>query len=416
MPCSQHSGRIGSEPSEPAGWTDGAEGGTVGRTVARRTLEPATASSTPPPARRWRLILGAGCLAAILGSALPGPARDLAFALVVLGAAAATAVPWVQRRSRVPSSTAGLATGLALIGAGAVAGTAIDSAGVNFPSPTGGIQLLGSTILLVALAHLYGHRPSPAGLLDAVILSLAGSLGLWVVLVEPSLGRAEDLGSTAVAVARPLFDLASLGVLVGLLVDPGSRSTSLALALSAVGSLLAADLVGAARILGDTERTGLLGAGRLAGSVLLAAAANHPSLLAGRPAPPAGVEIGRWRFVGLLGAALTAPAVTLLGWATGAHSDATIGALIGAAITVAVFLRLGLAGRALAATIASLEAASARIRHLEGILPICAGCKRIRDDAGRWIPVEHFLADRAAARFSHGLCDECLAERLRELH
>lgn len=311
--------------------------------MARRTLEPATASSTPAPARRWRLILGAGCLAAILGSALPGPARDLAFALVVLGAAAATAVTWVQRRSRVPSSTAGLATGRALIGAGAVAGTAIDSAGVGFPSPTGGIQLLDYTILLVALAHLDGHRPSPAGLLDAVILSLAGSLGLWVVLVEPSLGRAEDLCSTAVAVARQLFDLASLGVLVGLLVDPGSRSTSLALALSAVGSLLAADLVGAARILNDAERTGLLGAGRLAGSVLLAAAANHASLLAGRPAPPAGVEIGRWRFVGLLGAALTAPAVTLLGWATGAHSDATIGALIGAVITVAVFLRLGLA-------------------------------------------------------------------------
>ncbi len=48
-----------------------------------------------------------------------------------------------------------------------------------------------------------------------------------------------------------------------------------------------------------------------------------------------------------------------------------------------------------------------RIRYLEGFLPVCSYCKRIR--AGEhWIPIEEYISDHSAAYFSHGLCPECL--------
>ncbi len=64
-----------------------------------------------------------------------------------------------------------------------------------------------------------------------------------------------------------------------------------------------------------------------------------------------------------------------------------------------------------------LEEESQHIRVLEGLLPICAGCKKIRRQGGRqedpsaWVSLERYLSDHSHARFSHGLCPECL-ERL----
>lgn len=50
----------------------------------------------------------------------------------------------------------------------------------------------------------------------------------------------------------------------------------------------------------------------------------------------------------------------------------------------------------------------ARVSHLEGILPICSGCKKIRDEQGAWHAVEAYMGDRTAAEFSHGICPDCL--------
>lgn len=61
-----------------------------------------------------------------------------------------------------------------------------------------------------------------------------------------------------------------------------------------------------------------------------------------------------------------------------------------------------------------LQEALSRIRTLEGMLPICAACKKIRPAGAdpksqeSWIPVESFIGERTDARFSHGLCPECL--------
>ncbi len=58
-----------------------------------------------------------------------------------------------------------------------------------------------------------------------------------------------------------------------------------------------------------------------------------------------------------------------------------------------------------------LESALANVKTLTGLLPICCGCKKIRDDQGYWNQVESYVAARSDARFSHGLCPDC-AQRL----
>lgn len=59
------------------------------------------------------------------------------------------------------------------------------------------------------------------------------------------------------------------------------------------------------------------------------------------------------------------------------------------------------------ALIADLSAALGRIRTLEGLLPICARCKKIRDDAGTWKPVESYFESRTSVEFTHGICPDC---------
>jgi len=48
------------------------------------------------------------------------------------------------------------------------------------------------------------------------------------------------------------------------------------------------------------------------------------------------------------------------------------------------------------------------VKLLEGLLPICASCKKIRDNEQRWHPLESYIHDHSMAQFSHGLCPDCL--------
>jgi DNA-binding response OmpR family regulator len=57
-----------------------------------------------------------------------------------------------------------------------------------------------------------------------------------------------------------------------------------------------------------------------------------------------------------------------------------------------------------------LEHSAKEINKLRGILPICANCKRIRDDKGYWTQVEVYISDHSETEFSHGLCPECAAK------
>lgn len=59
-------------------------------------------------------------------------------------------------------------------------------------------------------------------------------------------------------------------------------------------------------------------------------------------------------------------------------------------------------------TIAQLRLALDEVSALRGILPICSGCKKIRDDAGYWHQVEAYFSAHSGTLFSHGLCPECI--------
>jgi PAS domain-containing protein len=60
--------------------------------------------------------------------------------------------------------------------------------------------------------------------------------------------------------------------------------------------------------------------------------------------------------------------------------------------------------------ISELQDALAEIKTLSGLVPICANCKKIRDDKGYWTQVEAFIQEHSEARFSHGICPECMAK------
>ena len=54
-----------------------------------------------------------------------------------------------------------------------------------------------------------------------------------------------------------------------------------------------------------------------------------------------------------------------------------------------------------------LQHALAEVKKLSGFLPICASCKKIRDDKGYWQQIEEYISDHSEALFSHSICPEC---------
>ena len=67
-----------------------------------------------------------------------------------------------------------------------------------------------------------------------------------------------------------------------------------------------------------------------------------------------------------------------------------------------VALELQLADR-----VRQLEDALGRVHELQGLLPICSYCKKVRDDQNYWHEVETYVSERSAAAFSHGVCPVC---------
>ena len=58
--------------------------------------------------------------------------------------------------------------------------------------------------------------------------------------------------------------------------------------------------------------------------------------------------------------------------------------------------------------VVQLEVALAKVKQLEGIIPICMYCKKIRDDHESWQQLESYITEHSEAHFSHGICPECL--------
>jgi CheY-like chemotaxis protein len=64
--------------------------------------------------------------------------------------------------------------------------------------------------------------------------------------------------------------------------------------------------------------------------------------------------------------------------------------------------------RNLADRVRQLEDALAKVKHLQGLIPICCYCKKIRGDENYWQQVEAYVSAHSDARFSHGICPDCL--------
>ena len=61
-----------------------------------------------------------------------------------------------------------------------------------------------------------------------------------------------------------------------------------------------------------------------------------------------------------------------------------------------------------------LEKMLSQVKTLTGLLPICAECKKIRNDAGYWQQIEDYVEKHSDAQFTHGLCQQCSAKLLKE--
>lgn len=66
--------------------------------------------------------------------------------------------------------------------------------------------------------------------------------------------------------------------------------------------------------------------------------------------------------------------------------------------------------------IAQLQKAMQDVKVLSGFLPICASCKKIRDDTGYWRQIEDYISKHSNALFSHGICPDCSKKLYPEFH
>jgi len=71
--------------------------------------------------------------------------------------------------------------------------------------------------------------------------------------------------------------------------------------------------------------------------------------------------------------------------------------------------------KALMNRLRELEEALSKVKQLQGLLPICSHCKKIRNDQNYWENVEQYISIHSNAEFSHGICPDCYEKALKEL-
>jgi hypothetical protein len=101
------------------------------------------------------------------------------------------------------------------------------------------------------------------------------------------------------------------------------------------------------------------------------------------------------------------------GWAGAAAALQVIGDLEVSFFMVALFVGLLIANLQLRHD--ELSSAHAEVHTLSGLLPICAWCKKVRNDDGYWQQVEDYFACRSQITFTHGVCADCLEDQKTEV-
>ena len=69
----------------------------------------------------------------------------------------------------------------------------------------------------------------------------------------------------------------------------------------------------------------------------------------------------------------------------------------------------------LAARVAELEEAIAHVQRLQGLLPICSHCKKVRNEANYWERVDSYLSSHSDLEFTHGICPDCSEEMMKQI-
>ena len=79
---------------------------------------------------------------------------------------------------------------------------------------------------------------------------------------------------------------------------------------------------------------------------------------------------------------------------------------------MAVGQRMNTLQKSLADNLDNVRHTLERIKQLEGIIPICSYCKKIRDDQNNWQQLEKYISEHSEALFSHGACPHCAEEQM----
>ena len=117
----------------------------------------------------------------------------------------------------------------------------------------------------------------------------------------------------------------------------------------------------------------------------------------------AGAGIGAALIACRLAIVLTVETEFLPPWAAVMNATIRLAVLVGLAVLTARVARL-------------TRELEVRVQVLEGILPICAFCKKIRQPDGTWEQVEAYVSKRSAAQFSHGFCESCGRQHYPEMY
>jgi len=94
--------------------------------------------------------------------------------------------------------------------------------------------------------------------------------------------------------------------------------------------------------------------------------------------------------------------------------DKLISFSYGTLVGIQILSAFGLIVMIVESKIKKLEKSEERAEKLEGLLPICSHCKKIRDKEGNWDIIESYIEKRSKAEFSHGICPECLEKHYKK--
>ena len=337
--------------------------------MAETPLGGSTARSDGVRGRAWWVLLVVGAAGIVISRLLPdGMPRSIPFQLA--GPISAVAIVGGIRLHRPPRSVPWylMAAGLLIWSlADTVGAIGADLLGYQgFPSPADVVYLMGYPIVGLGLLQLNRQRRAGlAGQLDSAILMVALGLLTWVLLAQPTLATLDvSTAAAAVSVAYPVADVILAAILIRLVRTPWARTPSFWLLLTALLTLLLADVLAPALDELDWASSDRIEGVWMASYLIWAAAALHPSMAdVAQPSPRPERPFSRAGLVALA-VALIMPGALLAAKALTGQAIDIWPFVIGSVLTCALVMgRIGVAVRQMEKAQAEREQARVALAH-----------------------------------------------------